>query len=115
MRVVVLLNLDTELVEKAREDVGSLPVTLQSVTGARGWGASMKAPPDLLVVGSDEDAPVWVSELKTRDGFGKTPVICVMPTLQAALVPRLRDAGVVRIMMRDEFAMDVGTILRAVA
>jgi hypothetical protein len=112
---VVLLNLDAELVQHANADKGTLPVTLQALAGRRGWSSEVKQALALLVVGGHADAGLWVEELRATPGGSGTPVLCVMDKVEPAWVPALRQAGVVRIMMRDEFGMDAGTILRAVS
>lgn len=110
-REVLLWGLPPELENSARAEAQRTGLAVVALPGA---GGDVK-PPGLAVVGAVAGTAELVVGLKGRSGWSALPVLAVMVGLEPSLVAPLRAAGVVRIMMQDEFLMELPTILRAVA
>jgi hypothetical protein len=112
-REVLVWGLPPELETPALQEAQRLGLSMRLADARRGLLDTAPVP-GLVVVGVAPDAPDTVAMLRARRGWQAVPVLAVMTALEAGLVAPLRGAGVVRIMMQDEFLMELPSILRGV-
>lgn len=110
---VVALNLAPELLQHAQQVCAALGVSLQALPGETGWCREAQRPVSLLLVGAHSQAAHWVDELRLHGDLCDTPCLCVMDTIDPAVVAALRRAGVRRILFNAEFLMDAHHLLKA--
>lgn len=83
---------------------------------ALGWAAALgRDAPVLVVFQLHAGAPLEaLHQLRATAAGAHAPVVAVMAQVDAAAVAQLRKAGVARVLMQDEFAMQWPALLRAV-